>query len=314
MPLIEDGGNPGLYFTGGLLEAEAGLYSTEGGVTPTYVVWRGLLIAGISDGNTPFYLREITGWDSLPNITFGSVPVAGGLGSIVTPGQADPRVVTVTGWCWDPVSRNELLAILRGNSAPSVGDVVTESLTVTHGGLTLSADAQLMKADATAEVGWALGRFPFVLQWRCPDPLRYGAPVVVSSPINTAVSGLAFPWTFPVTFPSNPIGGSVSVVNGGNARAPVVVTLTGPLDGPGVVCVESSVRVEFPLTLGASDVLTVDSGSGVALLNGEYRAPSVLSSLVGDLSLRPGRQTLQALGVPSSGSPGISVSFRPAFW
>lgn len=277
----------------------------------TSVSWRGVTIAMGAD----YHLRELVGWEELPNVTFEGVPASSSYGSLVTAGQCDPRIVTVTGWCYSTSARDALLAGFWAACAPHVGELVTESLTVAHGGLTLSVDAQLMKASAAPEAGWAVGRFGFVLTWRCPDPLRYGSPQTVSSPIQTATTGLTFPITFPITFPSNPIGGTAVVRNAGNARSPVLITLTGPLEYPGVVTVESSKRVWFPLTLGASDVVTIDSRAGVARLNGEFRAPAAGSALLSDLFAAPAATTsFQALGTPSSGSPGISVQFRPAFW
>src|SRR6478752_5635463 len=160
-------------------------------LTATSVTWNGLSIAGPSAGGQ-YQLRDIVGWDTTPNVSFASVAIAGGRGAAVTPGQMDPRTVTVTGWCFNAAARDSLLATFWSNAAPSVGDLTTDSLTVTHAGLTLSADAQLQKADASPEPGWAAGRFGFTLQWRCPDPMRY-------APASTSVVAVKVP-TLGITF------------------------------------------------------------------------------------------------------------------
>ena len=264
----------------------------------------------------PYYLTKVEGWDAPPDGKVDDQPLAGWHGSLPGRMTRGARTVTIEGFCLGS-DRDALFNALadamaagfgEGDDRPDlVGDVA---------GRNLAAAAQLQRYAPTVEqVKWGRRYFGWALQWRCPDPLRYAPAQSLSVPINTATTGLTWPITFPITYPSNPIGGQLVVNNPGNARrCPAVITLTGPLDTPGVVCVETSERLEFPLVLSESDVLSIDTGAGVAWLNGEYRAPSAVSSLIGDLSLRPGAQTLQALGTPTTGNPSISVSFRPAYW
>jgi hypothetical protein len=317
MPLIE-AGDTGLYYTGGMLEVEDGLYSdaVEDGLTPTWLIWRGLMIASYTDPNTPFHLKTITGWDVTPQISFDDVPTAGGRGVAVTPGSMGPRIITVTGWCHDQAIRNRLLAILQGYTSPRIGSLVTEPLTVTHGGLTLSADAQLVKSDPTPEVGWGLGRFGFSLQWRCPDPMRYGDQSATTVPITVPTLGITFGVTGDWVFPVDPVGGPAIVYNGGTADADAVYTLIGPMLGPGVAVLETGHRVLFDFNLGEGDVLSVDTAAGLCTLNGEYRSPIATSSLLDEMRLPAHTvSTVQPLGTPQvGGSPSLSVSYRPAYW
>lgn len=314
MPLIEDG-DSGLYFPGGMLEAEDGLYSAgvETGLTPTYLTWRGLLIAPQSDPNTPFHLSDITGWNTTPSINFDTVTLRGGIGAARTPGRADPRIVTVTGWCYDPDLRNRLLAILTGYAVPSVGTSDTDPLVVTHGGVTLTADAQLIKADATAEIGWGGGRFGFTLQWRCPDPLRYGQQVLYSVGITGSTSGITWPATTPWVFPAAPLSGQLVVSNPGNTLAPAVFSLNGPLSGIGLDV--AGRRVTYPFDLAAGDALVIDTAQAATFFNGAYRAPAAGSALAADLRIPQGTSTVQALGAPGpGGTPWMTAAFRPAYW
>lgn len=317
MPLIEVPGMPGFYYTGGMVEAEDGLYSdivTEG-LTPTWLTWNDLLIAPRSDGNTPFCLSDITGWDVTPQIGFDDVPIAGGRGVAVTPGSMGPRIVTVTGWCYDPALRNQLVAMLKGYTTPRIGSLVTAPLEVTHAGITLTADAQIVKCDATPEVGWGAGRFGFVVQWRCADPVLYGLMQSASVEIRVQTLGITFPVTGDWVFPADPVGGSLIVRNPGYVDSDAVYTLTGPLTGPGVALIEAGKRVNFDFDLGTGDTLVIDTAEGVCTLNGEYRSPSVMSALLDEMRLpEVSTSTVQALGTPLAGSPSMSVDFRPAFW
>jgi len=278
------------------------------------ITWQGLTLASKADGASSYHASDITGWEVTPQISFADVAI-GGRGVAVTPGSMGPRVVTVTGWCYDSSRRDLLLASLWSNASPSVGVLETDALVVTHGGLTLQADAQLMKADATPEAGWAGGRFGFTLQWRCPDPMRYGAWTSVTAGIEAPVAGLVYPVTYPVTYPAQTPSGQLSVFNPGNAQAPALITLSGPLgNSPGVSCVTSGAQVRFGFALAAGDVLVVDTAQGAAFLNGEFRSPLTASSLFDELRVPVGASTFQSLGDPTGSGASVSVAFRPAFW
>jgi hypothetical protein len=280
-------------------------------LTQTTVSWRGITIVKAGD----YHLRELTGWEELPNISFDSVQASNGYGSLVTTGTADPRIVTVSGWCFSSTARDSLLSGFWAGGAPQVGELVTESLTITHAGLTLSADAQLVKASAAPEVGWAAGRFGFVLTWRCPDPLRYGSLNSSTASITAPVDGVVYPVTYPITYPAQPPSGTVTTFNAGNAKAPVVVTLLGPLaTNFGVACVTSAklMRFGFPIALG--DALVIDTSQGAAFLNGAFRSPLSDSCLFDELRVPVGASTFQALGDPTGSGAAVTVAFRPAYW
>lgn len=305
---------PGFFYVGSLSESEGGLYLVEAATqSPVAFSWGGIEFSTAA----PFKPRRVTGWEGAPDGDAPEQSIAGGHGSRRTRVTRRRRVVEIEGSCTRKGARDELLRMLGDALSEGFGDGdATAPLVGSVAGRELTADAQLLRYQPTLEPSpWGSGVWTWSVQFVCPDPLRYGPAQSIAMPINVATTGLTWPITFPITFPSNPIGGQVVVNNPGNARrCPALITLTGPLDTPGVVCVETSERLEFPLVLSDSDVLTIDTAAGVAYLNGEYRAPSAVSSLIGDLSLRPGTQTLQALGTPTGGAPGISVSFRPAYW
>ena len=288
-------------------------------LTMTQVQWRNLTLAPKSAGLSAYYLRDLTGWEETPPSSFDNVdrfPI----GSLLTPIRAGRRTVTISGWCASQDSRDALLAQMRSSSALMTGEVGTEPLTVTHGGLTLSADAQLTQWQATPDVGWGTGYFSWALQWTCADPLRYGGWSTTQSFLALPGTGLALPTTLPATIPANPIGGLFNVTNDGNASAPAIYTLTGPLSAPGVLLnggTSRQVLVQYDFALSDSDSLVINtSDGGAGYLNGVYRAPIAGSGLTSDLVLRPGDNSVQALGVASVGDPGssITVTFRPAYW
>lgn len=282
-------------------------------LSATSLSWRGQAIGAAVSPD--FKLKTLVGWEELPNLTYASVPTGNGYGSAVTGAQSDPRIVTVTGFCFNASTRDALLASFWDVAFPVISDLVTEPLTITHGGLTLSADAQLLKASAAPEDGWSQGRFGFTLSWHCPDPLRYGPRTSAVAAVTVPTLGIVFPVTGSWVFPADPVGGPLGVLNVGTAPADAVFTLTGALAGPGVAVIETGKIIDFDFDLAAGDVLVVDTSAGMCTLNGEYRAPSVLSSLLDELRLPAGSlSTVQPLGSPVSGSPTLSVSYRPAYW
>lgn len=283
------------------------------------VSWRGLTFAGPSQAGS-YQLRDITGWEEWPAYSTQKVAVGSGHGNLVAPIRFDERVVTVTGWCISATARDALLVAFQSGLALGSDTTVTESLTVTHAGRTLSADARPVHLDTKPEAGWANGRFGWIAQWLCSDPLRYGPSVTQQSFLALPGTGLALPTTLPAAIPDNPVGGLFSVTNDGTADAPASFVLTGPLDQPGVLlnggtAWQKLVQYGFSLPDGSSLVINTSDG-GAGFVNGAYRSPMAGSNLTSDLVIRPGVNTVQALGVASTGSPGssISVTFRPAYW
>jgi len=284
-------------------------------LSATSVSWQGMLVAQRTDTSTAFNLSDLQGWEVTPQISFDDVKIAGGRGVAVTPGQMGARIVTLTGWCFDQALRDQLLSAFWASASPSVCSLDTGTLSVTHGGLTLSADAQVLKADASPEVGWGNGRFGFTVQWRCPDPMRYAPASTTVVAVKVPTLGITFGVSGSWVFPADPVGGAVPVFNSGNAPSDVVFSLAGPILGPGVAVIETGAFVDFDFDLAVGDTLTVDTAQGLCALNGVYRSPSVLSSLLDELRLPPNAtSTVQALGSPQAGSPSLSVTVRPAYW
>lgn len=285
-------------------------------LTATSIVWRDLTMAAATAG-ADYCLRDLKGWDELPPYTSEDVPVSGRHGGLLTPIRFATRSVTVTGWSAKASTRDALVAALRRATAPGRDTMVTEPLAITHAGQVLTADAQVVAAAALPEIGWALGRFGWVVQWLCRDPFRYGPFQSVTSPLALPVTGLALPASLPNAFPAKPTGGAFTVNNTGTAPASAIYTLQGGITLPGVVVnggTSNQRIVSYSFDLGSSDLLAIDTARGAAFLNGAYRAPVAGSALTKELELLPGINSIAAVGAPGAGSPTVSVTFRPAYW
>lgn len=313
--VLEDPPGSGLWTTWDFSEVEAGLYASLSNVTS--FTYRGIHI----DLSGPFYLQSVDGWASVDG-SAEDAPAPGGHGSLVTPVSVRVRTVTVSGVCVSESLRDSLFwALRRAAGAGFNENTVTSPLVGDHAGIELTADAQLIRWQATVEQGrWPKGVFGFDIEFRCPDPKLYGASFSLSSPMPQAGAGLALPLALPAAFPDASPGGGFRVLNDGTALSDAIYTLTGPVSWPGVLLNSGTSyqqKVQYQLDLAVGDSLVINTAAGGAgLLNGEYRPPFGNSGLTSDLMIRPGENTVKALGTPgvSDPPPSISVTFRPAYW
>jgi hypothetical protein len=155
-------------------------------------------------------------------------------------------------------------------------------------------------------------------QWRCPDPRIFGDTRYASANLYVAPTGLTLPQTLPVTLTAQALGGTVTVFNPGTdpEGSPAIFGLSGEQQANvGLHNATTGKRVLFSFPLGADDTLAVDTERGGAYLNGEYRPTTGFSDMVSDMRLAPGVNVIRALGYAgSTGTPALTVSFRPASW
>jgi hypothetical protein len=262
---------------------------------------------------TPWIIRPggIIGWNTLPPTSKQSTANPDWHGNQPSPVFANGRTVIVSGRTEARADRDALVqAWLEGTALPADPDQV-EELEITMGGRTLSVFGQITAAEAGFDEYWGQGRVPFKFQFECDDPRRYGPLTSVTVDIGAPSAGSSLPWTLPLAFPAGGIPGAAGIYNDGTAPAPMVATLRGPYTGPGIRNQTTGEWVEFGFDLGGSDQLTVDTKQGGAL-NGTYRAP-VRGSVIQDLELQRGDNTVVAVGAPGTGAT-LTVAYRPANW
>jgi hypothetical protein len=84
--------------------------------------------------------------------------------------------------------------------------------------------------------------------------------------------GPAVPATGTVWQASSGSSGFISLDNDGTAPTPILFTITGPVTGsipmPAITNVETGEALIYGGTMAAGDVMTIDTGTGLALLNG----------------------------------------------
>jgi hypothetical protein len=156
----------------------------------------------------------------------------------------------------------------------------------------------------------------FVVPLVAPDMRKYGvqqqsAQIILPAPPSNPLI-LPFASGLPVTFPGGlpPESVSVTVTNLGTFETRPQLTVTGPVVSPSVVNATSGQAISFSgLTLGASDVLTIDTDARQSFLNGAF-APADPQSAWWVLS--PGDSQIYLAGTTPGGST-LSISWRSAW-
>lgn len=97
-----------------------------------------------------------------------------------------------------------------------------------------------------------------------------------------------------VLYGSAGTGGLLRLTNSGGAPADVLFTITGPVTSPTLTRQDTGDTMTFASTLSASDVLTIDTGTGRVLYNGA--------------NYRPLMSVFQPIIIPANSSITVSYS------
>jgi hypothetical protein len=149
-----------------------------------------------------------------------------------------------------------------------------------------------------------------------PDMRKYStqqqtARVVLPTPI---ISPLALPFSsgLPVTFPGGtpPESVTISALNAGTFETRPQLTLTGPITGPAIVNARSGQQISYSgLSMGATDVLTIDTDNRQSFLNGAFYPADPFSSW---WVLSPGTSTIYVSGA-SAGGATLTMTWSSAW-
>lgn len=277
------------------------------------ITWGGLVLGG----DTDYAISEISGWEDLADVTDLSVARVRGHGDHVGDIYARGRVVTVMGQIADSVDRDALAQALR--AATPVSSEVTD-LSVDLLGQALTAGARLVRRTVTIARTYDVGEIPFALQWRCPDPLRYGqSQPPVSTGLPTSSGGLSYPLAYPLDYGTAGTPGQVTLTNEGTAPAPFVFEVFGGsttgLPG-GFELSAGTQRLVYPTAVSPGETLTGDTAAGTLVAEGTADRRGFLT--VADWMQVPagGSLTIQftSLGGFDAAASFTVPSFRSAFW
>lgn len=255
---------------------------------------------GTVDSNGTWWLVNTwTGMDGV-GVSGQVVQRAGDHGAYATPQWYGPRTITLTlhATAFSRALRDVARAYLQ--QAIPVSDLAT-----LRWDDPIPLQMQVRRSGPIVETYMTLTDVEFSIPLVAPDPRKYGT-TLRSQTVNQGnlAAGLAPPFTPPFTLPAGAPPMSVSITNAGSFPTLPVIIIQGPLVAPQIVNQVTGQTVSYTyLTLGASDVLSVDFLNRQATLNGVYRTADVGSSW---WSAAPGLTGVQILGTPTSGASAIA--------
>lgn len=179
-------------------------------------------------------------------------------------------MATIAGLCLDPQTLYTLTKTTRARTLTLFAELAGEpAIKALPDGLTCTFNIQLVAADGrkystevkSAEAMLAQASVQGV-QWDGPGPSATGVQWGGPGPAITGVVWQA----------SSGTGSIIGLDNDGTAHAPILFTFTAPATGtlpqPAVSRLDTGETISYTGTLVSGDVLTVNTGTGLALLNG----------------------------------------------
>jgi hypothetical protein len=159
---------------------------------------------------------------------------------------------------------------------------------------------------------YRLGIVPLQILMYAEDPRFYDNAIqsVVIPFGGPATTGFGFSLGFNFGFGAVVPPSSGTVVVGGNRPTPATLTVQGPVVNPRIINTTDGLTLSFLITLGASDILTIDLANRTATLNGVSNVRSTLVEPNWWL-FNPGSTSLVFGG--GSGTGTLTVQYRNAW-
>ena len=230
-----------------------------------------LVLNTIDENGVVWICTDIEGWWNHPDTDVQDIPRGYGDGSYDVRGRYQARQLTLNGVFLVPDS--SYVAAARSKLIESTDLVYVGDWLRTNENPTKASYVRLSGRPEIATVN-ARGRTEFSIGLRAPDPLKYEWYADNELGYRSVV--------VPGKSASPALSGQGSVVNTGNAYAPVVLEITGPLTGPGVIqnittneeitIIESLRGVLTPAVSNkalTSNVATLTTSSAHSLLAGD---------------------------------------------
>jgi hypothetical protein len=240
--------------------------------------WSGSLTYGtksIPFGNvdangTMWLLHGVDGWDGAA-IGSGQVTQnSGDHGGVPSPQFYGPRLITLRVTAMAPTQALRDVARSDMARACPIGSGGANDLATFVYNEPIPKTTKLRRDDRIQELSLDLNSVSFSVPLIAPDPRKYSVQTY-TTPISppTPPTGLAPPFTPPLLIPAAAPSNEGTFTNHGDFETPWYATVYGPWTSPSFHSVEQNRTVTYTgLTLGAGDILQVDSLNFMGFLNG----------------------------------------------
>lgn len=165
------------------------------------------------------------------------------------------------------------------------------------------------KFDLPVDLNYQYQKADIPAEWTVPDGTIYDAGIITATcNLPSSAVGARAPFTFPLSFGGSS-GGLVTVTNAGNYPAQPVLLIQGPMTRPMILNQATGQFMRLNITLGPTDVLTVDMQGKLVRLNGVNRNNAIDSGSV-FYALPHGQSSLALSSSDSTTVTGtLTVSF-----
>jgi hypothetical protein len=278
----------------------------------TEITWRGLTLGGDSS----YVIQSITGWDDLADLNDMSQARVRGHGDHVGGLYSQARIVTVTGKIVSASARNALAqALARVSTVRSALD----DLTIETLGQALTTQARVVRRSLAVGETYGVGEVPFSLQFRCPDPLRYGPAKTATTGLPTSGGGLTYPLTYPLDYGTSGATGQLRLDNAGDADAAIVFGVVGGATyglPQGWEVSAAGQRITYPTAVPPRQTITVDTAAGTVLAEGTADRRGALTNADWLLVPAGGSLTVQFTSLGGTYDPGtlLTATWKDAVW
>lgn len=153
----------------------------------------------------------------------------------------------------------------------------------------------------------------FLLNMKVPNPQIFGATVVDSGAVARASGGgFILPVILPIVS-TGQTGGSVLMVNAGNANSYPILKLTGPLTNPFIQNTAVNKTMQLNYTIPAGSVVTIDMLNKTIMLNGTSSILSVKTSDSEWWGIVPGNNNINFATNTSADTGNLDITFFNAY-
>jgi phage-related protein len=263
-------------------------------------------LTGYDSGNNCNWhtYSPLQGWDSSAASSRQQSQRTRGIGGFSGPRTLAPRVVSLQGVV-EAVSQAGLQSAIDDlNAAVSLQDTL---LTVTR-----DTDTRSVICARQDEVLWT-DLTDVSAQWSialaCDDPRQFATAISATTGMPASSGGLTFPAVFPWSF-ATISSGIVTLNNQGNASAPTLIRIDGPITTPTVTHVGTGMAIGLSLTLASGEWVVIDVEAQTVRAQGTSSRNQYITSR-GWVSAQPGSNSW-ALTAPS-GSGQLTVTITPAW-
>lgn len=230
---------------------------------------------GLDLSSAPYFPSEVTGLLDSPEVRTSLRPRLTrdglNLGTTYLGGRTVAMTLDVIGWTEEELTQGLTAA--------------TTALQVGLGLAPLRFQLPGVAAGRMARVGAMVTRYAapiahehfehtatMAVEFVCPDPRIYSDDLITVEASSATVSGgLTFNAVPNLTFGTSGDSGTTDLVNEGNRSTPLRVTILGPCLNPSIVHLGLGRTLALGDSLGAGQVLTLDTDSRTVLVDGATR-------------------------------------------